>query len=106
LAKERQQQWLDTLPAWVRFDLEVPGPKGLPARIKKRLDHWQAKVRSQRPASKGKAGLDLRQMLDAFLAEHIDNEPKRRRTVANVLATAGIKFPNEKKNRRKFIGKK
>jgi hypothetical protein len=104
LTKERRQQWLDKLPQSLRLDLGVPGPEGLTARIKKRLDYWQAKVRPQRPFGKGQARLDLRQTLLDFLAGHIDNEHKRRQPVADILTEAGVKFPNEKKNRGKFTG--
>ena len=99
--------WLDTLPQAVRMSLKVPAVESqlneLIARIDERVEHWQAKVRAG-PIGHRAAGLSLRQSLCAILAKDIDNERKKRRAMANILRAAGIKFPDEKKNRRKFTG--
>jgi hypothetical protein len=102
---KRLSKWLGTLPQSLRFDLKVPGMEGLPDRIEELVKYWGAKVRAHRPAGEAAAGFDLRKMLDGSLADHIDNERKRRRVVADILRDASIKFPNEKKNRKKFTGR-
>lgn len=89
------------------FDLKVPGIENklneLSAPIDVQLDRWLSKVQAHRPAGQGDAGRCLRGSLDISLAKHIAGERKRRRVAADLLAAASIRFPNEKKNRKKFI---
>jgi hypothetical protein len=95
--------WLSTLPPWLRFDLKIPELEELFDRIKKLSDDWQRKARAG-PVGHGYAALSLRDSLRSILANDIKNEPERRRAVANILRAEGIRFPDEKKNRRKFTG--
>jgi hypothetical protein len=102
LAK-RLREWLNTLPQWLRFDLKFPELEELLVRIKAQSDYWQAKVRAG-PIGHGPAALSLRQSLCIILAKDIKNERKMRRAMADILKAAGIKFPDEKKNPRRFTG--
>jgi hypothetical protein len=77
-------------------------------RIKNRVAYWQRHVEAHRPAGKDAARLDLRQSLTAIIAEQwpAANEPKRRSWVAFALGKIGVRYPDEKKNRSRFVGKR
>jgi hypothetical protein len=96
------REWLEMLPQSVRFELKTPEAEALFGRIKEQLAKWQAKVRAG-PIGRG-AARNIRQSLSSILAKDIANERKRRKIAAHILAEASIDFPNEKKNRKKFIG--
>jgi hypothetical protein len=100
-------KWLESLDHATGLTLGVPGIedqlKELWRRIDVRLDYWKNKVHQHRPAGEADAGLALRQSLDSFLATYIINKRQRDKYVANILDAAGVKFPDPKKNKKKFV---
>jgi hypothetical protein len=114
------RKWLDSLPQGVRLELRVGGLEDLLVelleRIENRMGYWRKHVDAHRPAGEGDARLFLRRCLIEILQEHLPdrldatndqkraNERRRLLRVAKALADAAIKFPNQRKNRKKFTG--
>ena len=95
------QERLCALPEGVRLQLRLGGIEGLLgdliANVAAQMNYWQGKVHAHRSRGEGCVGLELRKSLDAILAKHIANEPKRRAAIVNILAAAKISFPDAKK---------
>jgi hypothetical protein len=112
--------WLDSLPASVRLELRMGDIENqlneLQRHIEGRMNYWQHHTAAHRPAGEANAGLVLRKSLLDIIEECLPdtheasdrqkqaNERNRRKLVADLLADAGVEFPNEKKNRKRFIG--
>jgi hypothetical protein len=101
--------WLKSLPFGLRSELQAGGMEksleGLVSKTNHRLAYWQRHVEAHRPSGEGAARLDLRQSLIAIIAAHSSvNERKQRNWVAFACGEIDAKYPNEKKNRRRFIG--
>jgi hypothetical protein len=113
------RKWLVTLPPSLRLPLGTGGLEDqldeLLNRIKKQVGYWQTHVFQNRP--KSVASSVLRKKLISIVTENApdvadDRIQKHKRAskrnierwVAITLAGAGIKFPEPKKNRKRFTG--
>jgi hypothetical protein len=73
---------------------------------KSRSEYWEKHI-TPHPAGEGDFGTWLRQELMAILARYSDaDERKRRSWVAQALAVLGVKYPNEKKHKKRFLRKR
>jgi hypothetical protein len=85
-------------------------------RIKNRMAYWQRRVAAHRPTGEDARNHELRSSLTYIITAHWPDPPdatdrqkrtnkwKRHRWVAFACREIGAKYPNEKKNRRRFIG--
>jgi hypothetical protein len=112
--------WLNSLPVGVLIDLRAGGiPACLEAlipRIKNQLDYWHQRVAAHRPTGEEARNRELRWSLTDIIPEHWSDAPdatdrqkrtnkrERRRWVAFACQEIGARYPNEKKNRRRFMG--
>jgi hypothetical protein len=103
-------KWLNSLPQSVRHELRAGGIEGLLealiSRTKNRVAHWQAHVAAHRPVGQGAASSDLLQSLTQIIATHRPDMPERYQLtwIAFAARKIGARFPDEKKNRRRFTG--
>jgi hypothetical protein len=109
LGMDELREWLKSLPQSVRLDLKIHGIEGKldewTNKLNYRLNYWGSKVHAHRPFGQRHAGESLRQTLDSMLAIYVVSERKRRSFVAKLVSAVNISFPNEKKNRKKFLGR-
>jgi hypothetical protein len=101
--------WFKSLPPGLRLELRAGELEGsLEALIPKtndRLAHWQGQVKAHRPSGEGAASLDLRRSLIDIIAKYsLADERTQRNWVAFACRKIGAKYPDEKKNRRRFTG--
>jgi len=122
-------EWLNSLPQSLRQELRAGGvelllhelailTQRLKTRVEDRVCYWQGHVETHRPAGEGDASLDLRRSLTEIITKRLSdapaaaerqkraNERRRRRWVADACREIGARYPNEKKNRRRFTGER
>jgi hypothetical protein len=109
-------KWLRSLPQSVRLPLRKGATETWLTEWIASIDASLTDLQKKRRHRGGNAGIDLRRNLIAICAEHLPDahdatDPqrqakakKRERLVADILSFAAIKFPNEKKNRKRFTG--
>jgi hypothetical protein len=113
---ERLLQLLESLPQSLRMDLRNADIEPflsdfsvlleqLIERARLRSDYWHSHVEQNRPYGERSIGEWLRQDLMAIIGA-VSNAPERRRRqwVARVCKAIGAKYPNEKKNKKRFLG--
>jgi len=114
--------WFDALPVGVLSAQQAGDIRtsldAIISTIENRLVYWQQHVAANRPAGEGAASLDLRRSLTDIITAHWPdvpdatqqqkrfNERERRGWVAFACSEIGAKYPDEKKNRRRFIGER
>jgi hypothetical protein len=112
--------WLNSLPVGVLIELRAgniqTSLEALIPRIENRVAYWQRRVAAHRPAGEGARNRELRRSLTDIITAHWPDPPdatdrqkrinrlKRDRWVAFACREIGARYPNEKKNRRRFIG--
>jgi hypothetical protein len=112
--------WLNSLPVSVLIELRAGGIQTslevLIPRIKSRAAYWQRHVAAHRPTGEDARNRELRWSLIDIITAHWPDAPdatnqqkrtnkrERHRWVAFACSEIGAKYPNEKKNRRRFIG--
>jgi hypothetical protein len=109
-------EWLNSLPVSVLIELRAGGILSTLPRIKNRVAYWQRRVAAHRPAGEDARNRELRWSLTDIITAHWPDPPdatdrqkrtnrwERHRWVAFTCKQIGAKYPNEKKNRRRFIG--
>ena len=120
-------EWLKSLPPSLRLELRAEGIEGLlndlavlldalGSNAKKQSAYWQGHVESHRPTGAANASLSLRQSLMDLVTRFSPGDPsdsdrqKRKnrhnwdRWVATAAKAIGARYPDEKKNRRRFTG--
>jgi hypothetical protein len=107
---------LNSLPVGLRLELQAGGlGEQLEALISKaddRLAYWRQHVAAHRPTGEGATSLDLRQSLTDIFAAHClglppedrAKERKLRDLVAYACQEMDVRFPDETKHRRRFMG--
>jgi hypothetical protein len=90
--------------------------EALVSRIEHRVAYWQRRVAADRPTGEDARNRELRWSLIDIITAHWPDAPdatnqqkrtnkrERHRWVAFACREIGAKYPNEKKNRRRFIG--
>jgi hypothetical protein len=79
--------------------------KELIARTERRSAYWRKHAEQHRPAGEGDISTWLRRNLTVIIDTHSDKpERYRRRWVADTAKAIGAKYPNETKNKRRFLG--
>jgi len=109
-------RWLQSLPPSLRLELRAGGIEErldeltiivgeLAARTDERCRYYQGHVRTNRPFGVADIQLWLREDLMQIFMKHFPNagEADCRSWVASILSRAGVAFPNEKKNRKRFV---
>jgi len=112
--------WLNSLPVGVLMELQAGGMQtsleALIPRIENRVAYWQRHVAAQRPTGEDARNRELRWSLTDIITAHWPDPPEateqqkranergRRNWVAFACKEIGAKYPNEKKNRRRFTG--
>jgi hypothetical protein len=112
--------WLNSLPVGLLIELQAGGIRtsleALVSRIEHRAAYWQRRVAAHRPTGEDARNRDLRWSLTDIITEHWPDAPdatdrqkrtnkrERHRWVAFACREIGANYPNEKKNRRRFIG--
>jgi hypothetical protein len=118
---------LNALPQSLRMELRAGGLgqlfdhlneliEELIAASKSRSSYWQGHVAKSRPTGEAQISLWLRQQLKELITKYSPdragaskqekrtNEARRDRWVGDVLRAIEVKFPDEKKNRKRFRG--
>jgi hypothetical protein len=111
------RDFIEKLPDDLRINLEAAGLEtnlqflnvSLPVlimRAKSQIMRWKKHVAQNRPAGEKDIGERFRQDLMAIFEKHAPNttEKERRRRVAEICKHFGAKYPNEKKDRKRFLG--
>jgi hypothetical protein len=114
---ERLLKFLTELPQSLRMELQNADMEllltdfsglleQLIVRARSRSHYWQSHVEKNRPTGEMGIGEWLRQDLMAIIGA-VSNAPERlrRQWVAKVCKAIEAKYPNEKKNKRRFLGK-
>jgi hypothetical protein len=117
---ENLSTWLNSLPVGVLIELRAgniqTSLEALIPRIKNRVAYWQRRVAAHRPTGEDARNRELRWSLTYIITAHWPDAPdatdqqkrtnqrERHRWVAFACREIGAKYPNEKKNRRRFIG--
>jgi hypothetical protein len=109
--------WLDTQPQSLRMELGAAGLEHflrgfglllqeLVSNAKSRSSYWQGHTAHHRPAGEGEIGTWLRQGLTNIADRYFttSTEREKRDWVVFVLKEAGVKYPEEKKNKKRFVG--
>jgi hypothetical protein len=122
-------EWLNSLPPRVRFELRAEGIEcllndlavlldALGSNATRRSTYWQSHVASHRPSGAANASRDLRQSLIDLVTRFSPDNPldddrakrknkgNRIRWVATAAKAIGARYPDEKKNLGRFIGKR
>jgi hypothetical protein len=76
------------------------------ANIERRIEHYQLRVRRNRPQGAGEASRSLRRSLLSIRQHHRpdESEAQRCRWAADLLRKSNVPFPDEKKNKKRFVG--
>lgn len=97
--------WMDTLSAGMLIELQAGGIKEFCERVINCEAYWQQHAGAG-PVGAAGASLALRRALSDIITSHRPDIPEvnRRKWVADACIKIDADFPNEKKNRRRFVG--
>jgi hypothetical protein len=116
-AARKLQAWLNSQADSIRMELQTGGLEHfleglelllqeLAANAKSRSSYWKTHTMQNRPFGEGQISLWLRQGLTDIANRYLvtSTEREKRNWVVSVLKEVGVRYPNEKKNKKRFVG--